>query len=127
MYPVKNRILEVGQRVQVYYNLHKHMFSIKDKRSGFVVAHAETVTLSDVKLIVRQAGRERVIKEKRKNVHAIIEGIYEGTHTPPDELTPLYYNPYKTETFQDRETGKPIHHAHTVHCANKQASYTSRP
>ncbi len=41
---------------------------------GLVVAHAKGAALDDAKTIVSQAGRERVFREGRKNVHAYIEG-----------------------------------------------------
>lgn len=41
---------------------------------GRVVAHAKGVALDDARTIVSQAGRERVLREGRKNVHAYIEG-----------------------------------------------------
>jgi hypothetical protein len=59
-------------RVEVYYNLHKKCFSIRHK--GIVISHANTVKLADVTFVVRKAGRERVLREKKKNVHAFVRG-----------------------------------------------------
>lgn len=99
---------------RVYYNLHKRKLSIQEKRinaSGKlvwkVVRHANRVFLKDVKFKVSEAGRQRVIKEKKKNVHAFITG---------EEMLPLYmpngesvfYNPYKFSSFVDKDA-KPIH------------------
>jgi len=63
-----------GRRVFVYKNLHENCWSVRDKESGHVVAHADRVELTDVKLKVGAAGRERVLREKSKNVHAGLDG-----------------------------------------------------
>lgn len=64
-------------RVFVYWNLHKGMWSVKalegpDK--GRVVARTGTVHLTNVSGKVSQAGRERVLREGKKNVHAGLVG-----------------------------------------------------
>ena len=53
----------MGERVKVYYNLHKHTFSVQ--KNGLVVLHADFVKLQDVEFRVRQGGMEKVRKEKR--------------------------------------------------------------
>ena len=59
-------------RVQVYYNLHKRCLSIRHR--GKVIKHAKSVILRDASFRVQPAGRERVLKQKRKNVHAYVAG-----------------------------------------------------
>jgi hypothetical protein len=54
-------------RVQVYYNLHKRCLSVRHR--GKVIKHAKSVILRDASFRVQPAGRERVLKQKRKNVH----------------------------------------------------------
>ena len=66
------------QRVQIYKNLHNGMWSIRCTRSKLVIAHASYVVLSDVTFKVSEAGRQRVIREGKKNVHAFAEGILEN-------------------------------------------------
>lgn len=64
-------------RVRVYFNLNKAVWSIKAMEGplrGCVVAHADGVALINARTVVSQAGRERVIRERRKNIHAFIEG-----------------------------------------------------
>lgn len=61
---------------------------------------------------VRESGRQKVLKEQRKNVHAFVI----GTIVPIDEVKDrvsrsVYYNPYKTETFVFADTKEPIHTA----------------
>lgn len=75
-------------RVFVYYNLRKHLWSIKaldGPSKGRVVAHADKVLVRDATFRVSEAGRQRVIRERRKNVHAGVVGHLEamiGVATP---------------------------------------------
>ena len=61
-------------RVQVYRNLNNGLISIQDLSTGLVLGHAYAIDLEDATFIVREAGRQQVIKEKRKNVHAFVRG-----------------------------------------------------
>jgi hypothetical protein len=86
----------------VYFNLHKHLFSLKNKKMNCVVDHAETVILANCKFKVSQAGRNRVLKEKRKNVHAGVEGYLCTTELcgfDLNDFTEITYNPYKYDSF----------------------------
>ncbi len=103
-------------RVQCYYNLHKKVFSIRDKKTRKVIGHTNHIALENCTFHVSQAGRERVLREKRKNVHAYIEGdiVEYDAFLPPywmvaQESVPVTYNPYRVETFcQAFETGQPL-------------------
>ncbi len=58
--------------VHVYRNLHKKCYSIRKK--GKVVAHRESVLIENPTFVVQPAGRARVLREKKKNVHAYVKG-----------------------------------------------------
>ena len=112
-------------RVQVYYNLHKKCLSVRHK--GKVIEHAQEVTLTDARFHVQQAGRERVLKEKRKNVHAYVSGKLKETFwftqapkyiwTAKQRVT---YNPYKYKSFVDKKTLEPVTSAEVVHISGKR-------
>lgn len=61
--------------VEVYKNITKNTFSIRSKASQRVVLHGDVVVLSKVYPVVREGGRQRVLREKKKNVHAFLSGI----------------------------------------------------
>ena len=61
-------------RVRVYYNLQKDCLSVIDTETGKLYCHAHRVDLRNAKFRVQPAGRERVLREKRKNVHAYVVG-----------------------------------------------------
>ena len=86
--------------VQVYFNLHKRIFSVRDKRTRRVILHAPEVFLSLALFKVSQKGRARVHRDGVKNVHAFVEGDMVKnipTLLPDGEL--VKYNPYLNETF----------------------------
>ena len=67
-------------KAAVYWNLHKNIFSIQSREKesyGKVVAHRDSVVVGLPKFVVRQAGREKVLKDKSKNVHAFVVGNVE--------------------------------------------------
>ena len=98
-------------RVFVYFNLHRKMWSVKaleGPQKGRVIARTFHVALRDVKPRVSQKGRERVLREKRKNVHAGLVGQLVDWKLPEyDRLLPeteITYNPYKSGNFYYRQT-----------------------
>lgn len=107
-----NPVLPSGLAVEVYWNLHKHVFSVRDRKTGLVVGHCTDINLMDVKFKVFENRRQTVIREKRKNVHAFVRGT-----VSPDELhlrglpsgyTRARYNPYESGSFMDADTGVPL-------------------
>jgi len=123
---IKNRRREFNPkgRVQVYYNLHKKCLSIRYK--GKVIEHAREVTLTDAKFHVSEKGRQRVLKEKRKNVHAYVSGklkeTFWFTQAPKYVWTAkqrVTYNPYKHKSFVDKLTLEPIANAEVVHIQDR--------
>lgn len=101
----------IGLKVEVYRNLHTQCFSVRHK--GRVIDAAHSIMVRDAKFIVQPAGRAKVLREKRKNVHAFVRG------TVVDELVikigpQITYNPYKRDSFFYKSNGKPIHKAALV-------------
>ena len=115
----------IGERVMVYYNLHKHTFSVQKK--GIVVFHADYLKLKDVEFRVRVGGKEKVRKEKSKNVHAFVIGILEDFCEYPCEEMPeepvgeiITYNPYLYDSFVFRKTKEPLYNANEVVMINSK-------
>jgi uncharacterized protein YycO len=93
-------------KVQVYYNLHKKLLSVRHK--GKVIKHAGMLCLTDAKFHVQPAGQAKVRREKRKNVHAYISGdlgpkqiMSEFSNDKSDLAVKVKYNPYKYDFFVD--------------------------
>ena len=113
------------KKVFVYYNLHKHKWSVKDVKTGRVIGHYYDVSLYNAKFKLSEAGRTRVLKEKRKNVHAGVEGYLttdvlarkmDGTilWESQSERHRVTYDPYKYDTFVTVSDKEPIHKAYFV-------------
>ena len=114
--------IDPTRKVRVYRNLHKGCFSVR--QDGVVRCHADHVTLEDCKFIVSKAGQKRVRDEKKKNVHAFVEGwvvdtrkaddIVDGSKTDAEiwngetDWGKAYYNPYTCDTFIDQHDGSPL-------------------
>lgn len=100
-------------KVYVYRNLHKNCFSIKaleGANKGRVIMHTDKVSLYDVTFKVSEKGRQRVLRQKKKYVHAGVVGhILDGQWQAKDvaKFSKIRYNPYETETFQDLQ-GNPV-------------------
>ena len=63
------------QKVRVYWNLHKNVWSIQDCKSGLVIDHMNDLVLEDAKFVVRKGGQKRVREQGKKNVHAFAMGL----------------------------------------------------
>ena len=98
-------------RVEVYFNLHKHVWSVRQCSTGRVILHTDKVHIRDPKFVVRKSGRDRVLREGKKNVHAFVRGeIAHFDDFDPDYLdySLVSYNPYKHDTFVDVQDVTPV-------------------
>ncbi|AEL17872.1 hypothetical protein TRIXIE_88 [Mycobacterium phage Trixie] len=92
-------------RVFVYWNLHRGKWSVKaltGPNKGRVVYRTNgPLVLRNVTGKVSEAGRQRVLREGKKNVHAGIVGEWvTGDSVTIDATTrQVTYNPRKFETF----------------------------
>ena len=122
-------------RVQVYRNLNNGLISIQDLSTGLVLGHASAVDMEEANFIVREAGRQQVIREQRKNVHAFVRGkVVDVRNFKPFKgrrvggwtgacslvglqgssmytTTKVSYNPYKAPHFTTPE-GDEVDYAH---------------
>lgn len=100
----KGRELDEDAPVFLYRNLNRRgrVYSLRQK--GLVVAHAERVCLKDCTFHVSEAGRQRVLKTGRKNIHAGIRGTITGsgmgtTAKEASKLPRISYDPMKGPSF----------------------------
>jgi hypothetical protein len=102
-------------KIEVYYNLHKHLFSVKSRQGtdyGRVIKHTPSVVIISPTFAVRQSGRLKVLKEKVKNVHAFVRGEELLEYIIPNGIRRFVtYNPYKHENFVFKDTEERIYSA----------------
>tara|TARA_R110000824_G_scaffold118452_2_gene270722 strand:- start:133 stop:552 length:420 start_codon:yes stop_codon:yes gene_type:complete len=113
-------------QVEVYKNLHKNCWSVRNNKTGLVIGYVKNIHLENATFIVRPAGRARVLRERRKNVHAFIKGnMGDSALVDSIGLIPykdlhihtVTYNPYLHTSFMimDRAySEEPIHQADHV-------------
>lgn len=102
----------MSAKYNIYWNLHKNLYSVRYK--GRVIFHAEEIHLKNCSFVVNKAGREKVLREKRKNVHAFVRGEICWIR---DCIGPeISYNPYKSETFVIKNSDTPIFKSDFVSC-----------
>lgn len=114
-----------GQQVKVYRNLkHKGYWSVLFKVDGKerVVATLPDVHLLNVELEVREAGRQRVLRDKCKNVHAFAKGTFTSVAAEP--LTAISYDPYTACHFFRKEDRRAVYSASQVRLVGNQAFAT---
>ena len=101
----------IGSKIRIYRNLNNGTMSIqvKDNKSWKVVGHVTNAIVRDVRFHIQEGGRQRVIREQRKNVHAWGEGILIGQFSD-SVVAPiaLGYDPYTNATFVQRGTKNAI-------------------
>ena len=75
--------------------------------------------MTNVTFAVQPAGRAKVVRENKKTVHACVRGEYVGFENNLTnnlyfgefedlDFYAVSYNPYKSDKFVVKETGKPI-------------------
>lgn len=90
-------------KVRVYRNLRTGGYSILDPKTGRVIAHRRQVALHNVEFVVRKAGRARVLRERRKSVHAFAVGEWVQRGLKQNNATCgtfVRYNPYESGYFK---------------------------
>lgn len=106
------KLIDADKPVEVYKNLHKGCWSVR--QDGIVRFHTDYITLKLVQFRVGQKGRERVIREKAKNVHAFVKGFLcqakeiDGALGEDQKWDTVSYNPYKGDSFFNRTNERKV-------------------
>jgi hypothetical protein len=115
-------------KVEVYRNLHKQCWSVRDNKTGKVIDHVRNIHIKDATLVVRPSGREKVLRERKKNVHAFVKGtIVSVNENLPDSWgysTEITYNPYMYDSFVEKGTGMPVKKAKDIYLGRFGKAYT---
>lgn len=124
----KSSLYLPNPRVRVYRNLTKKCWSVLNRYTGKVILRADALTLVVCKFQVSEPGRKRVLREKRKNVHAFVQGVlvsvtvgdmtvsvddlWQFDSKSPERL--VTYNPYRAGYFYQTANGKKVQSANMV-------------
>jgi len=82
----KERELRAGANIDCYRNLNRpHSFSVKSREGinkGLVIGYGRAIVIAEPSFVVGEKSRQRVILERRKNVHSYVRGklvdIFDG-------------------------------------------------
>ncbi|MDE5055364.1 hypothetical protein NDK25_24405 [Niallia taxi] len=120
--PYKERRVFLGDKVDIYRNLHTEGYSIRCSKTKLVLAHCSAVSLINAKFHVSESGRRKTINEKRKRVHAYISGTLRSINQEPlEHFSMVYYNPYTTSRFINMTTNRPVVNSKEVYCIGKHS------
>jgi hypothetical protein len=110
--------------ISVYYNLTRKVYSVMANRR--VIDHAAQIAVANVSFRVSEASRQRVIRTKRKAVHAFVCGE-RVTVVPFDDWIPISYNPYLSGSFVRCDTAAPVSKADFVICLAGRKVFAVNP
>ena len=90
-----------GTLVRVFKNLTRDTWSVQIKtvKGWRVVGYSEEIRLNNARPVVSEKGRERVLRERKKYVHAFIEGEWCTDWTLSGDHELISYNPYMFGAF----------------------------
>jgi hypothetical protein len=98
---------------KIYRNLHKDCFSVMkwnpEKKGYRLHSHEKNLIAFQVEFKVSQSGRNSVLKNKQKNVHAFVCCQNYITFAPPIVLgDEVCYDPYKVDSFRIKNSNETI-------------------
>jgi len=117
-----SELLILDKPVEVYRNLNKDCFSVR--QGGIVRFYTNSIILKNADFVVREKGRQKVLTEKRKNVHAFIKGyVIPAVETMFESngqilmdwpWSAVSYNPYIIDSFFTVDDKDPVKFAKFV-------------
>jgi hypothetical protein len=113
---------------KVYRNLNKKgWFSIigyhLKKKSYLLYAHANNFKANNIEFKVSEAGRQRVLSNQKRNVHAFAHCMgleLDNSNVEYSRDNKVSYNPYKHGNFYMKHTGEIINEANSIFVTNNE-------
>ena len=100
--------LDNDKKFEVYWNLQKKLWSVRDYATKHVVAHEDELYLYKPIFRVQQAGCQRVRNTGVKNVHAYVLGYWCHPGYKFRATRRITYNPFKFNTFVWADNEEPV-------------------
>jgi len=122
-------VIDYAKPVKVFKNLKYGCYTIM--QGGLPRASARQVRLQDAAFTVRESGRQRMLREQRRTIHAFITGtLVDFVHAGDNERsmaqlpgTQVHYNPQRGGAFMDLTTDTPVDRAAMVQLDEQGVSY----
>jgi len=110
-------------KVKVYKNLNNGRWSVRHK--GKVIGHLEQVMLRDCVFHVGESSRQRVIRNRCREVHAWVTGELIELPVQVVRWRGITYNPYRSGSFTYRDNGQAISGASLVYFSIDGGAYAN--
>lgn len=98
LFPFKGRSVDEGQRVNVYRNLHRKLFTIKCPKTNRVLAHGTDFSLLHAKPRIQRSGKMKAREQGVRSPHAYLQGYYQSTPMTALEQV-ITYDPINDSHF----------------------------
>mgnify|MGYP001351920827 CR=1 FL=1 len=103
-------------KVKVYKNITKDCLSVMDYKTRKVIRHCygdhrkhgDHIRLENASFWVSQKTRDRVVREKKKYVHAFVIGDWIDNWTLKEQFEQVFYDPYKFLDSRTLELLRPL-------------------
>ena len=113
-------MIDYSKPVRVFKNWRLGCYNIM--QDGRLLASAREIRLGSVEFLVRESGRQRMLRRQKRNVHAYAIGQLVDYVHPSEErsLDPLhgrgvFYDPHRFSSFVDVETRDAVTRASSAH------------
>ena len=121
-------MIDYSKPVRVFKNWRLGCYNIM--QDGRLLASAREIRLGSVEFLVRESGRQRMLRRQKRNVHAYAIGHLVDYVHPSEErsLDPLpgrgvFYDPYRFSSFVDVETRDAVTRASSAHFHESGVTY----
>lgn len=105
----------VGIKTDVFRNLNTGGYSVRSREKsnyGRVASREQFVVVKDAEFVVQEGGRQRVLEEGVKNVHAVVRGVVgsldDWSERDVEASVPVTYDPYEYDEFVHASTERGI-------------------
>ena len=95
--------------------------AMEGPRKGKVIGIVDGAMLQDVTFVVSESGRQRVIRERAKNVHAFVDGelveafaLHSGEAPSTRSLVRITYDPYTMRQFIRTDCAQDVYESDRV-------------
>ncbi len=112
-------MIDYSKPVRVFKNWRLGCYGIM--QDGKLLASAKQVRLEGVEFLVRESGRQRMLRRRRRNVHAYAIGHLSDYVHPSEQraLAPMhgrgvFYDPHRFSSFVDTETRSSVTRAESA-------------
>lgn len=126
-------MIDAARPVRVFRNWKRGCYNIMQ---GTHVVSAHSVEIADVSFMVRESGRQRMLRTGRKNVHAYAVGTLVGFEPVSDAGSdardggtgvaggrPIGYDAFQAGHFFDRDSRAPLFNASRAYFDDHGARY----